>query len=94
VRTLWAGRETRHAPALSFLAPRQQAELSAEDAQRLGVRPGDEVEVAANGTSVRAVARLRQAVPPGTVFLLEGTDEDSATALMNGSPRVVEVRKA
>jgi hypothetical protein len=43
---------------------------------------------------VRAVARLRQAVPPGTVFLIEGTDEDSATALMNGAPRVVEVRKA
>jgi NADH-quinone oxidoreductase subunit G len=94
VRTLWAGRETRHAPALQFLAPRQQAELSAEDARELGVRPGDEVEVAANGTSVRAVARLRQAVPRGTVFLVEGTDENSATALMNGSPRVVEVRKA
>jgi NADH-quinone oxidoreductase subunit G len=94
VRTLWAGREARHAPALRFLAPRQQAELSAEDAKSLGVRPGDEVEIAANGTSVRAVARLRQAVPPGTVFLIEGTDEDSATALMNGAPRVVEVRKA
>ncbi len=86
VRTLWAGRETRHAPALKFLAPRQQAELSAEDAQRLGIRPGDEVEVAMNGTSVRAVARLRQAVEPGTVFLLEGT------ALEAGA--VVEVRKA
>ena len=72
VRTPWAGRETRHAPALQFLAPRQQAELSAEDAQRLGIRPGDEVEVSMNGTSVRAVARLRQAVQPGTVFLLEG----------------------
>ncbi len=86
VRTLWAGRETRHAPALEFLAPRQQAELSAEDADRLGIRPGDEVEVAMNGTSVRAVARLRQAVQPGTVFLLEGTDLDAGA--------VVEVRKA
>ncbi len=86
VRTLWAGRETRHAPALRFLAPRQQAELSAEDAQRLGIRPGDEVEVAMNGTSVRAVARLRQAVQPGTVFLLEGTELDHGA--------VVEVRKA
>jgi NADH-quinone oxidoreductase subunit G len=85
VRTLWAGRETRHAPALKFLAPRQQAELSAEDAERLGIRPGDEVEVASNGTSVRAVARLRQAVPPGTVFLLEGELDHGA---------VVEVRKA
>jgi NADH-quinone oxidoreductase subunit G len=86
VRTLWAGRETRHAPALKFLAPHQQAELSAEDAERLGIRPGDEVEVAMNGTSVRAVARLRQAVQPGTVFLLEGTDLDAGA--------VVEVRKA
>ena len=39
----------------------------------LGIRPGDEVEVAMNGTSVRAIARLRQAVQPGTVFLLEGS---------------------
>jgi NADH-quinone oxidoreductase subunit G len=86
VRSLWAGRETRHAPALRFLAPRQQAELSAEDAKRLGIRPGDEVEVAMNGTSVRAVARLRQAVQPGTVFLLEGTGLEAGA--------VVEVRKA
>jgi len=86
VRTLWAGRETRHAPALRFLAPRQQAELSAEDARRLGIRPGDEVEVAMNGTSVRAVARLRQAVQPGTVFLFEGTNLEAGA--------VVEVRKA
>jgi NADH-quinone oxidoreductase subunit G len=85
VRTLWAGRETKLAPSLQFLAPQQQAELSAEDAQRLGVRPGDEVEVSMNGTSVRATARLRQAVEPGTVFLLEGP-------LEHGS--VVEVRKA
>jgi NADH-quinone oxidoreductase subunit G len=94
VRTLWSGRETEHAPALRFLAPRQQALLSAEDAARLGVRPGDEIEVSANGTSVRAVARLRQALPPGAVFLVEATEENSATALMNGTPRVVEVRKA
>ena len=59
-----------------------------------GVRPGDEIEVSANGTSVRAVARLREALPPGAVFLVEGTEENSATALMNGTPRVVEVRKA
>jgi NADH-quinone oxidoreductase subunit G len=85
VRSLWVGRETRHAPALRFLAPHQQAELSAEDAKSLGIRPGDEIEVASNGTSVRAVARLRQAVPPGTVFLLEGELDDGA---------IVEVRKA
>jgi NADH-quinone oxidoreductase subunit G len=92
--SLWAGPETDHAPALRFLSPRQQAELSAEDARELGIAPGDRVEVAVNGTSVRAVAALRSAIPRGTVFLIEGTAEDNATALANGGSPVVEVRKA
>jgi hypothetical protein len=49
--------------------------------------------VAVNGTSVSAVAALRSAVPKGSVFLIEGTTEDNATALSNGKPRVVELRK-
>ena len=32
-------------------------------------------------------------VQPGSVFLVDGTDEDNATALTNGAPRVVEVRR-
>jgi NADH-quinone oxidoreductase subunit G len=92
--SLWAGRETEHAPVLRFLAPHQRAELSADDARRLGVQPGDEVEVAVNGTSVRARAALRQALPAGSVFLIEGTSQDNANALLtsDGAP-VVEVRK-
>jgi NADH-quinone oxidoreductase subunit G len=92
--SLWAGRETDHAPVLRFLAPHQRAELSAADARRLGIGPGDEVEVAVNGTSVRARAALREAVPAGSVFLIEGTSQDNANALTNGRPRTVEVRKA
>jgi NADH-quinone oxidoreductase subunit G len=92
-RSLWAGRETDHAPSLRFLSPRQLAELSAEDAERLGIASGDEIEVAVNGTSVRARAALRARVPAGSVFLIEGTSEDNATLLTNGGPRVVEVRK-
>ena len=93
--SLWAGRETEHAPVLRFLAPHQRAELSADDARRLGVQPGDEVEVAVNGTSVRARAALRQALPAGSVFLIEGTSQDNANALLtsDGAP-AVEVRKA
>ena len=78
---------------LRFLAPRQRAELSAEDGRRLGIAPGDEVSVAVNGTRVHARAALRQAQAPGTVFLMEGTEENNATALTNGAPRVVEVLK-
>jgi NADH-quinone oxidoreductase subunit G len=94
VPSLWAGRETEHAPVLRFLAPFQRAELSAADARRLGVGPGDEIEVAVNGTSVKALAALREAVPPGSVFLIEGTSQDNANALTNGGGApTVEVRK-
>jgi anaerobic selenocysteine-containing dehydrogenase len=79
---------------LRFLEPRQRAELSVEDGRRLGIHSGDEVLVSANGASVRAVAALRDRLPPGSVFLVEGTEEDNATALTNGLPRVVEVAKA
>jgi NADH-quinone oxidoreductase subunit G len=92
--SLWAGRETDHAPVLRFLAPHQRAELSAEDARRLGIAPGDEIEVAVNGTSVRALAALREALPAGSVFLVEGTSQDNANVLTNGgAPTTVEVRK-
>ena len=93
--SLWASRETEHAPVLRFLNPHQRAELSAADARRLGIGPGDEIEVAVNGTSVRARAALREALPAGSVFLVEGTTSDNANALTNGGePTTVEVRKA
>ena len=46
-----------------------------------------------DGVSVRATVALRQAMPPGTVFLVAGTASNNATALMNGVPRVVEIAK-
>ncbi|HEX4760062.1 MAG TPA: molybdopterin-dependent oxidoreductase, partial [Thermoleophilaceae bacterium] len=94
VPTLWSGRETRYATVLRFLAPEQTLEISIQDAERLGVRSGDEVSVSVDGRSVRARARVHDPVPPGSVFLVEGTETDNATALMNGLPRTVEVTKA
>jgi NADH-quinone oxidoreductase subunit G len=94
VPSLWSGRETQHAAVLRFLAPEQTLEISLEDAQRLGVRSGDEVSVSVDGRSVHARARVHDPVPPGSVFLVEGTETDNATALMNGLPRTVEVTKA
>jgi NADH-quinone oxidoreductase subunit G len=91
--SLWACRETDHAPALRFLAPHQRIELSVEDGRRRGIRSGELVEVAHNGTSVRAMAALRSGVPAGTVFMLEGTSDANATALVNGGALSVEVRK-
>ena len=43
--------------------------LSVEDARRLGIENGGEVELAANGDSVTATAVIRTGVPAGSVFL-------------------------
>jgi NADH-quinone oxidoreductase subunit G len=67
--SLWSGRETQHAPSLRFLAAEPRAELSPDDARRLGVRSGDELAVSVNGDSVRATAVVRTGVQPGSVFL-------------------------
>jgi NADH-quinone oxidoreductase subunit G len=92
--TLWSGRVTEYAPTLRFLSPHQRAEISAADAERLGIAPGDQIEVSSNGTTIRATAALRARMSPGSVFLLEGTAHDNANALTNGKPATVEVRKA
>ncbi len=93
-RSLWSSPEVGASPSLRFLTPRQRAELSPADAQRLGVTDGQEVEVAFDGARVRAAAALRAAVPPGTVFLAESTEAEAANALTDGGPRRVEVRPA
>jgi NADH-quinone oxidoreductase subunit G len=67
--TLWSGTEIEHSPSLRFLAPRPRAELSVEDARRLGVSNGAEVELAVNGHRVAATAAIRTGVPAGSVFL-------------------------
>jgi len=92
-RSLWAGRETEHAPILRFLASGQRVELSAEDGVRLGVVSGDEVTVARNGSSVRGVAALRDGLPPLSVYLYEGTAEGNATELTGGEAGTVTVHK-
>ncbi len=94
VPSLWAGPEAQHSPSLRFLVPEQRAELAPVDAHRIGVSSGDEVEVSAEGNSVRAKVALRHGVQPGSVFLLAGTARDNATALTDGVPRSVEVRRA
>jgi len=91
--SLWSGPTTAHAPSLRFLAPAQRAELAPADARALGLTSGDRVEVEAGGETVSATVALRQALPPGSVFLVAGTEHDNATALTNGVPRTVAIRK-
>jgi anaerobic selenocysteine-containing dehydrogenase len=88
-RPLWASPEVEISPAMKFLAAEQHVELSPDDAQRLGVAHGENVEVAANGTAIRATVAVRTGVVAGTAFLADGLATDSANAL---SGEIVEIR--
>jgi NADH-quinone oxidoreductase subunit G len=92
-RDLWATPVTELNPALRFLAPRQRVELASADAERLGVTDGDAVAVSANGTSVEATVAIRERVGEGACFLVEGTAENNANALLNNGQRAVNVEK-
>jgi anaerobic selenocysteine-containing dehydrogenase len=68
--------------------------MAPADAERLGLTSGDEVNVAQNGTSVRARVAIRERISAGVCFLSEGTADNNANALLNGSPVAVEITKA
>jgi NADH-quinone oxidoreductase subunit G len=92
-RDLWAGPITELNPPLRFLAPTQQVELSPADAERMGLKTGDAVDVAQNGVSIRAQVRIKERVSEGVCFLIEGTAEDNANGLLNGGPVAVRISK-
>ena len=77
--------------ALRFLAAEQRVELAPSDAEALGLKDGDEVDVRSNGSSVRARVALRERMRPGAAFLIEGTAADNAN-LLNGA-ETVEIEK-
>jgi NADH-quinone oxidoreductase subunit G len=92
-RDMWAGPITELNPPLKFLQPAQRVELSPADAERLGLQGGDEVDVSQNGTTVRARVAIRERIQAGVCFLIEGTFEDNANGLLNGSPVSVTIEK-
>jgi NADH-quinone oxidoreductase subunit G len=92
-RDLWAGPITELNPPLKFLEPQQRAELSPADAERLGLKHGDTVELANNGTVVLAKVAIRERQQEGVVFLIEGTAADNANGLLNGGPVQIEITK-
>ncbi len=80
-RPIWAAPEVDVSPSLRYTVARQQLELSPQDAVRLGIEQGEEVQVSQNGTRLKATAHVRTGVPAGTAFLAEGIAEQSANAL-------------
>jgi NADH-quinone oxidoreductase subunit G len=92
-RDLWAGPITELNPPLKFLTPEQRVEISLADAERLSLKSGEKVLVCQNGSSVEAVAQVKERVPEGVCFLAEGVADGNANALLNGAPVAVEIKK-
>ena len=90
-RSLWSSKEVDVSPILQYARPSQVVELSPADAARLGVADGDAVEVGTNGTRVRGAARLRQAIPAGSVFVAAGMADQPASVL---TQPIVEIHRA
>ena len=89
-RSIWAAPEVEISPALKFTVAQQQVELAPSDAERLGIMPGEAIEVSQNGTRLAATAHIRTGVPAGTAFLAEGIADASANAF---TEPVIEVHK-
>jgi NADH-quinone oxidoreductase subunit G len=92
-RDLWVGSITELNPPLRFLAPEQRVEMAISDVERLGLKAGDKVRVSQNGTSVQAKVDPKERVAAGTCFLIEGTKDANANALLNGGPVSVSIEK-
>jgi hypothetical protein len=70
-RPLFSGAAVERVENLQFQRPDAGVELSPDDAQRLGVRDGDDVNVRTNGTSVTLRARVREGLAAGVVLVPE-----------------------
>jgi len=89
-KSIWAAPEVAVSPALKFLHPQQRVELAPADAERLDIKHGEHVTVGCNGSSVAAIAHLRDGSPAGSAFLQSGIPDDAANVL---DGPLVEIRK-
>jgi NADH-quinone oxidoreductase subunit G len=70
-RPLFTGPAVERVPELQFQRPGPVAEVSPEDARRLGIETGDDIDVRSNGTSVSLRARLSSQLAQGVVRIAE-----------------------
>jgi len=70
-RPLFSGAAVERVPELQFQRPAPEVELAAKDADRLGVRRGDPVNVRSNGTSVELRAAINKRLKKGVARVAE-----------------------
>jgi NADH-quinone oxidoreductase subunit G len=70
-RPLFSGPIVERVDELQFQRPPAEVELSADDAQRRGISPGDDVLVRSNGMQATLRARINRALTPGVARVAE-----------------------
>jgi len=70
-RALFSGPAVERTPELQFQRPQAEVELSEDDARTHDIRPGDDVTVRSNGTSVTLRARLNRELRAGIVRIAD-----------------------
>lgn len=70
-------------PWARSLRPHASADISPEDAQRLGIGPGDDIILENSHGSLRLKANPTAMVAPGQIFLFHGYSEADCTVLLD-----------
>jgi NADH dehydrogenase/NADH:ubiquinone oxidoreductase subunit G len=75
-RPLFSGPAVERVAKFEFQRPDGEAELSRDDAARLGVRDGTALRLRANGTSAELRAHVRRGLAAGVVLVAEGAADN------------------
>jgi NADH-quinone oxidoreductase subunit G len=85
-RPLFSGPAVERVQKFRFQRPDGLVDLARDDAHRLGVRDGDEVNVRTNGISATLRARIRRNLRAGVVLVPEGSADDLVPGTVEVTP--------
>jgi NADH dehydrogenase/NADH:ubiquinone oxidoreductase subunit G len=85
-RPLFSGPAVERVEKFRFQRPDGLVDLARDDAHRLGVRDGDEVNVRTNGTSATLRARVRRNLRAGVVLVPEGSADELVPGAVEVTP--------
>jgi predicted molibdopterin-dependent oxidoreductase YjgC len=77
------GSMTRRSKGLSEISKEELAEISPKDAQALGIKDGDSIQIASRRGKIKAKARVTDSAQPGVVFMTFHFAETATNLLTN-----------
>ncbi|CAA7600724.1 formate dehydrogenase [Acididesulfobacillus acetoxydans] len=76
---------TRNSAALESYSPEELAEMSPQDAERLGIKDGERVKVASRRGELETRVQVTDRVPPGMLWMTLHYKESPVNVLTNGA---------